>query len=529
VKPSDPTPLPRPDSDFAVTVAGDAVDALDDVLVPDAPPVERRPLETLPTIGHIGRYALKYRLGEGGLGTVYAALDPLLTRPVALKTLHLDPDGDNPEALLLHEARAAALLSHPHIVTVHDAGVSDGTVYLAMEMLHGRDLRDLLVRGWRPQVRQAALIVRRIAEALAYAHGRGVVHCDIKPANIFMVGRTSPKVLDFGIARVAQRPSLDTLTLAGGSPYYMAPEQLRGDLVDRRCDVYALGAVLYELLTGRRAHLGATLDEITDAALWRVPAPANALNPRVPPALSAIVEKALAKDVEERHRTARQLARELRVWLGEEVPRRHRPRGRMRRRIAGLALAGVAAVSAGLAAWPFMSEADEAAAAVAAVPARMPMTRVATAARAPTPTPTQTATTAAAMPVSMTSPAVAAAPATTVGDEPDGVMVLAAGPTATRSAPRARKAQAGKTSPARATATPAPAAAAQGVLQLAISPWGQVEVDGHPAGTTPPLNRLDLSAGRHTVVIRNADFPPHTATVEVTADQPVVVKHRFGS
>ncbi len=186
-------------------------------------------------------------------------------------------------------------------------------------------------------MRQAALIVRRIAEALAYAHGKGVVHCDIKPANIFMVGRTSPKVLDFGIARVAQRPDLDTRSLAAGSPYYMAPEQVRGDAVDRRCDVYSLGVVLYELLTGRRAHSGATLDEITDAVMYRVAAPANAIDPRVPPALAAIAARAMAKDVEERHRSARQLARELRVWLGEEIPRRRRRKALMswRRRRAG--------------------------------------------------------------------------------------------------------------------------------------------------------------------------------------------------
>ena len=306
-------------TEFAVTVAEEPAD---DILVPDAAPAERRPLETLPTIGHIGRYALKYRLGEGGIGTVYAAHDPLLSRAVAVKTLHVEVDDDGAEAMLLHEARAAALLSHTHIVTVHDAGVSGGSVYLAMEMLHGRDLRALLARGWRPPVRQAALIVRRIAEALAYAHGKGVVHCDIKPANIFMVGRTSPKVLDFGIARVAQRPDLDTRSLAAGSPYYMAPEQVRGDAVDRRCDVYSLGVVLYELLTGRRAHSGATLDEITDAVMYRVAAPANAINPRVPPALAAIAARAMAKDVEDRHRSARQLARELRVWLGEEIPRR---------------------------------------------------------------------------------------------------------------------------------------------------------------------------------------------------------------
>jgi len=525
-------------TEFAVTVAEEPAD---DILVPDAAPAERRPLETLPTIGHIGRYALKYRLGEGGIGTVYAAHDPLLSRAVAVKTLHVDVDDDGAEAMLLHEARAAALLSHTHIVTVHDAGVSGGSVYLAMEMLHGRDLRALLARGWRPPVRQAALIVRRIAEALAYAHGKGVVHCDIKPANIFMVGRTSPKVLDFGIARVTQRPDLDTRSLAAGSPYYMAPEQVRGDAVDRRCDVYSLGAVLYELLTGRRAHSGATLDEITDAVMYRVAAPANAINPRVPPALAAIAARAMAKDVEERHRSARQLARELRVWLGEEIPRRRRRKALMSWRGAGLALAGVGVAAAGLLAWQVGEPGSEPAAEVAAeraAPSRAVVVRPVEAAPGALPVPVRVpmpaatvalpaATVALPAHAAVAPPAHAALKATAEpGAEPLDDTVVAAGPTGPRSkASKARKAA----PPDSTTAAPAAPAATRGVLQLAVSPWGEVEIDGAPAGIAPPLSRLDLTAGRHTVVIRNADFPPHTATVEVSADTPAVVKHRFGS
>jgi hypothetical protein len=411
-------------------------------------------------------------------------------------------------------------------VTVHDAGVSDGSVYLAMEMLEGRDLRALLARGWRPPVRQAALIVRRIAEALAYAHGKGVVHCDIKPANIFMVGRTSPKVLDFGIARVAQRPDLDTRSLAAGSPYYMAPEQLSGGTVDRRCDVYSLGVVLYELLTGRRAHAGATLDEITDAVMHRVAAPANAVNPRVPPALAAIVSRAMAKDVEERHRSARQLARELRVWLGEEIPRRRRRKALMSWRRAALALAGVGVVAAGLVAWQVPWQASS----PAGAPASEPAARISSARLAPA---TFATAPPANAPVVAPDAALAIVPAAPSQDdaaagpvpERPGDIVIAAGPAGTKSRPS----KARKGSPAQTVAPAVAAPAARGVLQLAVSPWGAVEVDGAPAGIAPPLTRLDLPAGRHTVVIRNADFPPHTATVDVGADQPTVVKHRFGS
>ena len=208
-----------------------------------------------PTIGHIGRYALKHQLGEGGIGTVFAAHDPLLTRLIAVKTLHVEVDESEREsfnALFLNEARAAGGLNHPHIVTVFDAGISDDRAYIAMELLKGRDLRQLRQEGWRATPAQAALIVRRVADALGYAHSKGVVHRDVKPANIFMIGRTQPKVLDFGIARIAHQHDAHNQTgeIAAGSPYYMAPEQARHEPTDRRADVFSLGVVLYELLTG---------------------------------------------------------------------------------------------------------------------------------------------------------------------------------------------------------------------------------------------------------------------------------------
>ena len=210
----------------------------------------------MPTIGHIGRYALKYQLGIGGLGTVFAAHDPLLSRLIAVKTLNVQVAEDERESfntMFINEARAAGGLSHPHIVTVFDAGISDQRAYIAMELLKGRDLRQLRQEGWRATPAQAALIVRRVADALAFAHSKGVIHRDIKPANIFMVGRTQPRVLDFGIARVAHRRDGNDAHSGAGSPYYMAPEQVRREVSDRRADVFSLGVVLYELLDRREA------------------------------------------------------------------------------------------------------------------------------------------------------------------------------------------------------------------------------------------------------------------------------------
>ncbi len=278
--------------------------------------------EQMPTIGHIGRYALKYRIGEGGLGTVYAAHDPLLSRLIAIKTLNLELSAEEREsfnALFLNEARAAAGLSHPHIVTVFDAGTSDNSAYIAMELLKGRDLRQLREEGWRPSPDQAALIVRRVADALAYAHSKGVVHRDVKPANIFMVGRTQPRVLDFGIARVAHRHEGGGGDIAAGSPYYMAPEQARHHTVDRRADVFSLGVVLYELLTDQKPFRGTTLAEISAAVTDHEPPLASEVDTRVPRGLAEIAARAMVKDPEQRFRSARTFSRELRHWLDENT------------------------------------------------------------------------------------------------------------------------------------------------------------------------------------------------------------------
>jgi serine/threonine-protein kinase len=410
-----------------------------------------------------------------------------------------------------------ASLNHPHIVTIFDAGLSARGVYIAMERLRGRDLRQALSAGWKPTPAQAALLVRRVADALAYAHARGVVHCDIKPANIFLDKRDKPKVLDFGIARVAHGRSnahLDGFVL--GSPHYLAPEQLQGGEVDARTDIHALGVVFYELLAGRRAFTGDSVEQISTAILTLHPAPAHEVRPEVPKALSAIAAKAMAREPGDRHPSALALALELRRWLDAQeaagpqaAPARERRRSSPapRRRAllwAGSALAGVALLAAAVGV-----------ARRTAAPAPLPVDL------APAPL-----ATAAAAPVASSSvpSAASAAPAAT-----------APTPAAAPAAPRPRAAAPAKptTAPVTATASTtstaaaAPAAVATGTLQLAISPWGEVEIDGRAVGLAPPLNRLTLSAGAHQVVVRNADFPPFTTTVQVEADGVAVVRHRF--
>jgi len=496
--------------------------------------------DQMPTIGHIGRYALKYKIGAGGLGTVYAAHDPLLSRLIAIKTLNLEiapEERDAFNALFLNEARAAGGLSHPHIVTVFDAGVSDQSAYIAMELLKGRDLRQLRQEGWRPTPMQAAMIVRRVADALAYAHSKGVVHRDIKPANIFMVGRTQPRVLDFGIARIAHQHD-GAGDIAAGSPYYMAPEQARQQTVDRRADVFSLGVVLYELLTDRKPFRGSTLSEITTAVIEHKPPRADEVEPNVPTALAEITARAMEKDPEHRYRSARALSRELRHWLDEngnspesvpaesgELP----PAERRSRRVtlaAGLAV-GVGAVLVWLAMHGSSPAPAETMAGAPAVARPAPARPVTTPPPAPEPAPVLAAAPAEA-------PAVVTAPAADV-PAPPVEAASAAAPTvapARAAAPRAapaKPAPAKDARPVRDTRVAAAAPAATGSVRIAVSPWGNVEVNGAAVGITPPLNELTLPEGRHQVTIRNADFPPFVATVTVVPGQSVNLRHKFGS
>ncbi len=559
-----------------------------------------------PTLLTVGRYALKGVLGKGGLGTVFEAWDPLLSRRVAVKTLHLDVDTEarrRLDALVLNEARAAAGLSHAYIVTVHDAGLSEQGVYIAMERLRGRDLRVALHDGWQPTPAEAALLVRRVADALAYAHAHGVVHCDIKPANIFLGRRGRPKVLDFGIARVAHRAALPALSrneaprpgfssptggcpdpgaLSGfvaGSPYYLAPEQLDGGELDPRTDLYSLGVVLYELLTGTKPFDGDSLEQILQAVRQGRPQPVHERCPQVPVALSAIVQRAMAPLPEDRFEQASDMAQALRRWLataaaleaaapgvaaGAAVPAAPAPvaagapaesapvgtvpavpAARPARPWARIgALAALVAIAVG---W-FATRAPVAApdgdgtlgprAAVTTSASFSPSTSSAAgtpgAAAQPIPQSAESGP-APAHPGSPPEDAGTDAPAaagtaaagTTAAGRPPaaaGTAAVAPSPPRTATAPRNRKAVA----PAAPAAMPV-APAAPGVVQLAISPWGAVEVDGAPAGVTPPLTRLQLLPGEHTITVRNGDFPPHTERVQVDPDRPAVVRHRFGS
>lgn len=524
--------------------------------LPEAEPAqhEQTPADELPTIGHVGRYALKYCIGEGGLGTVYAAHDPLLSRLIAIKTMQIDlPEQDREQfnAMFLNEAKAAGSLSHPHIVTVYDAGAGSQGTYMAMELLRGKDLRQLLSMGWRPTPAQAALIVRRVADALSYAHHKGVIHRDIKPANIFMVGRTQPRVLDFGIARVRQvepgGASEEGMSrfgeLVGGSPHYMAPEQVRREPVDRRVDVYSLGVVFYELLTGRKPFVGHDLDAISRSVLEDEVPPPHELNPEVPRALSDIAMRAVARDLVRRTRSARTLSQELREWLdgqsdesgaGGKGAKAGKPSvdkagkassaatqgaaadgGEVRGGTSKVALVGLAVlgllVLAGGAAWWGLGKGDAPAGSAVADAASTPVVGAVPQVLAPVPAEREEIISEAPAAVPASAPVVAAVP------EPVAPAVAAA-PPPTAPVPQA-------TQPVAAQEPKAPVAT--GTVKLAITPWGRVFVGRKAMGVTPPLSQLTLPQGKHTIVIRNDDFPAYQQTVEVKAGQSVTISHAF--
>jgi serine/threonine protein kinase/Flp pilus assembly protein TadD len=273
----------------------------------------------------IGPYDVSGVIGAGGMGEVYRARDTRLERDVAIKMLPNSIARD-PHALerFSREARTVASVNHPRICTIFDVGEYQGSPYLVMELLEGKPLYGLLEAGGLP-VEQLIEWGMQLADALEAAHARGIIHRDLKPANIFITERGDLKVLDFGVAKLiddqaAQATTMAALTDSGvtiGTAAYMAPEQVRGEPLDQRADLFALGLVLYEIATGRRAFVGTTTGLIADAILNRAPLPVQDLNPALPQPIAAILEKLLEKDRDLRYRHAADVRADLKRALRE--------------------------------------------------------------------------------------------------------------------------------------------------------------------------------------------------------------------
>jgi serine/threonine-protein kinase len=264
---------------------------------------------------HFGRYEVVSELGRGAMGVVYRATDPVLGRTVAIKTINLSIDPDERaeyEARFNQEAKAAGSLNHPAIVTIYDLGRTENLAYMAMEFIDGRELKDLIGNGQPLPAAQAISIAAQVAEGIAYAHQRGVVHRDIKPANIMVLANGMAKLTDFGIARI-QRSDVKTRTgVLLGSPKYMAPEQVLGQAIDHRADIFALGIVLYEALTGKPPFSGNSLEALMYQTTTVNPPPPSRIDPALPEMLDLIVARALEKKPEDRYQDASELAADLR-------------------------------------------------------------------------------------------------------------------------------------------------------------------------------------------------------------------------
>jgi serine/threonine-protein kinase len=464
------------------------------------------------SLTQLGRFKITGTLGQGAMGTVYRAHDPLLDRTVAIKTVGCAGMSREEAAAFEErfycEARSAGRLNHPNIVTIHDVGRSDDLAYIAMEYLNGHSLREILDSSVVLPVDRCTDIAAQIADGLAFAHANGVVHRDIKPANIMVFDNGTVKIADFGVAQMSSG-SQSVAGEAFGSPKYMSPEQISGQKVDGRSDIFSLGAVFYEMLVGRPPFTGDDLNAVLYQVLHGAPPLPSSFIPNLPHGFDRIVARALAKNPDKRYQSVADMAAALRKY----------------RRVARMAQkelleANATQLTAGPGDITILVKA-------APEPARQAPARRSSAMRYALPLifvagvggwlAFEGAQPSAQAPGiqaadSRPAPVVAAveSPQLASTTEPP-----AAGPVVAE-APPAAKAEAAEAQPV-----------GVGRIRLAIAPWGEVYVDGKSVGVAPPLNEIRLTAGPHSIEIRNGKFAPHRQTVDLAVDDSLRIKHKF--
>jgi predicted Ser/Thr protein kinase len=487
-------------------------------------------------VERIGRYQITGEIGKGAMGLVYKATDPNIGRTVALKTMRLDVHGMESEEMLRrfrNEARAAGLLNHPNIVTIYDAGEQEGIFYIAMEFIEGRTLQEILKveRVLNPD--KTADIIRQVCAGLDYAHARGIVHRDVKPANIMVQAGGTAKIMDFGIAKSAGTGITSTGQVMG-TPNYMSPEQVKGRPVDGRSDLFSVGVILYECLTGERPFAGENVTTIIYKLVNENPPAPSDLDVTVPPAISAVVMRALAKTPETRFQSGTDLAWALSMHgapgeAPETTPMVTPPTG-ISTGARAAAMAPAAATPAAAPA-PQMAKLDSTVMRpVAPAPAPPPRkSRATTAVLAaalvivlaavgyialrpkpgvPAPAQPAAATTASPAAASGATPP-AAPPATETSAQPGAPAPQV--PPATPPAESAAKPSAAK------SAEPPPASA--GELRVTSKPPGAaatIDGRGDPAWITP-FTAPRLKPGAHRVTLSLDGYTPQTRDVEVAA------------
>ena len=492
----------------------------------------------------LGRYEILGELGHGAMGIVYKARDPLLDRIVALKTVDLDVSGEDSEVFerrFYREARSAGRLNHFNIVTIHDVGKSDSVAYIAMEFLRGQSLREILDSGVVLPPEKIVDILAQTADGLAFAHENGVVHRDVKPANIMVLDNGRVKITDFGIALLP----MGSRTSAGsvfGSPKYMSPEQIVGREVDGRADVFSLGAVLYETLTGFAPFFGGDLDAVLCQVVNEMPAPPSSRDKNIAPVFDYLVAKAMAKDPDDRYPSARAMAVDLRNFrdlqpataVRREVRTPVRPVISLRKGYipspqdaapaspddAALPASGAAEVASFGSRRKFVLLGIPAALLVVAGGAllarrgsqRTPLPATPLVVDGPRVEPLPVADVRTAQPAAAVASVTDPAPEASGRMDPSGRSTLAQSRAPGRSVTRPTDAAAGK-----------PTAR----LSLAVAPWGEVYVDGRKKGISPPLTEVRLAPGKHDIEIRNTTFPRYVQSMNLEADAQVKVKHKF--
>src|SRR3989440_11432219 len=271
------------------------------------------------TVSKAGRYEIVGELGRGAMGIVYKAVDPVIGRTVAVKTIRLSEEGTGlTRAELLQrfqtEARAAGLLTHPNIVVVYDAGEEDGQYYITMELVEGKSVQALIDDGHAFPLPRVLRIMEQACSALQYAHDRNVVHRDIKPANIMLTADDTVKVTDFGTAKILQFGTVSQTSHVMGTPSYMSPEQVKGRAVDGRSDIFSLGVMLYEMVTREKPFPGQNITTVIYKIVNEEPVPPKRVDPSIHAGISAVVMRALAKDPDRRYQSCREMLEDLRNY-----------------------------------------------------------------------------------------------------------------------------------------------------------------------------------------------------------------------
>jgi len=433
----------------------------------------------------LGRYRVIEEITRAAGSVVYKARDPLIDRLVIVKTLAVglpNDEGLEFRKRLDRELKSAGRLSHPNLVTIYDVGVSGDVVYIATEFIDGRSLRDVLRSGVRLMPARAAEIAAQIADGLDFVHKRGLVHRNICPDTVMVLRNGVVKITDFGIAR----PSRGSHTMIAdlvASPRYTSPEQVTGDKVDERSDIFSLGAVLYEMLTGVPPFTGRRLHEVALEVVNATPPPPSACTRGVAPAFDVIVDKALAKGADLRYRTARDMAAALRI-------------------VANLDGA-LPSPSSGPAPQPWPQRSALLYVGFAVLLVAMVVVTV----NWPQ------------------SPALQTTP--TAVDRADSVATIVQDPG--HSAASALLEGESTASPAESSLQERSVSAttSSARLTLAIRPWGVVYVNGKKRGLSPPLKELVLAPGRYVVEVRNDGFEPYRQSIEVRNGSAAKVAHRF--